>query len=68
MSLDKFFGTEPEERCSNPKCRKILGKKNPKYTLTIKGEKSPYCRDCATHLMPKPKPKEPEEEPPGDNT
>lgn len=45
-----------EERCSNPKCRKILGPTVIKYTLRVKGEKKPYCRECARAIMPKPKP------------
>ena len=49
-----------EERCS--KCRKILGVKEPKYTIRIKGKEAPYCRECARAILPKPKPKETSEE------
>ena len=49
-------GIHVEERCSNPKCRKILGAKEPKYTLRFKGKEEPYCRECARAILPKPKP------------
>jgi len=53
-TLDAFFGPTIvkkldngifiEERCSNPKCRKILGAKEPKYTIRLKDkEKAPRC-------------------------
>jgi len=40
-----------EERCSNPKCRKILSVKVPKYTLRSKGREQPYCPDCAKQIL-----------------
>lgn len=54
-------GIYVEERCSNPKCRKILGAKEPKYTIRFKGKEAPYCRECAKAILPKPKPQETEE-------
>ena len=63
MSLDQFLGpaiVKPkqvdigvyvEERCSNAHCRKILGSKEPKYELSIKGIKKPYCRACAKKIL-----------------
>jgi len=55
-SLDRFLpptavkpkqdtGIFVEERCANPRCRKIL--KGVKYHLTIKGITAPYCQECA---------------------
>jgi hypothetical protein len=55
-SLDQFFGTTAvEQRCSNPKCRKILGGKEAIYTLRTKNQDSslPYCGECARALLPK---------------
>jgi hypothetical protein len=54
-TLDSFFGAKPkqvlvEERCSNSRCRKLLGK-GPKYTLTIKGEEKLYCQTCAKKIL-----------------
>jgi len=40
-----------EERCSNPRCRKILGVKEPKYVLRIRGKEAPYCRACAKVIL-----------------
>lgn len=71
MSLDDFLppvavkpkqtkGIYIEQKCSD--CGKVLGVENPEYDLKIKGEVKPYCRDCALKRMPKPKPKETEEE------
>ena len=40
-------GVYVEERCSNTKCRKILGAKEPKYEIRVKGKVTPYCRECA---------------------
>lgn len=62
VSLDKFLpptltkskkdsGIFIQERCSNPKCRKILGSKVVKYTLRIKGEDKPYCSNCAKQII-----------------
>jgi len=58
-TLDAFLQPHHvEERCSNPKCRKILGAKEPKYTIRFKGkegkEAPPYCRECARAILPKP--------------
>jgi len=50
-----------EERCSNPKCGKILGLKEPKYTIRSKGKEAVYCRDCAKAILPKPPKPETEE-------
>lgn len=69
-TLDAFFGPQIvktkqdpgiyiQEKCSD--CGQILGSKNPLYTLLIKGEKKPYCRECAIKRLPKPK-KESQEE------
>jgi len=66
-TLDAFLGPEivrpkqdpgiyVQEKCSD--CGQLLGSKNPLYTLLIKGEKKPYCRECAIKRLPKPKPKE----------
>lgn len=65
MALDTFFQTpkpKETERCSNPKCRKILGVKEPKYTITIKDKTTTFCRECAREHLPKPKPQKPMEE------
>lgn len=63
MSLDKFIqAPPPAERCSNPLCRKILGVKEPKHTLIVKGEKRLFCRECYRSHLPKPKPQEAREE------
>ena len=59
VSLEKFFQTPPlAERCSNPKCRKVLSKQA-KYTLKVKGEELVFCRECARPHLPKPKSQEP---------
>lgn len=55
-------GIYVEERCSNSNCRKILGVKEPKYTIRAKGKEEPYCRECARAILPKPKPEEASEE------
>ena len=55
-------GIYVEERCSNPKCRKILGAKEPKYEIRVKGKVTPYCRECARAILPKPKKTEEESE------
>lgn len=60
MTLDTFFqAPKPKEteRCSNPKCGKILGVKEPKYTLTIKGKATAFCRECARKHLPEPRPR-----------
>jgi len=61
-SLDQFFPptvVKPkqdsqlfvEERCANPKCRKILKILAIKYTLTIKGKTGTYCQACAKKIL-----------------
>jgi len=61
-TLDRFFpptavkpkqdsGVFVQERCSNPKCRKILGPKVAKYVIRIKGKEQPYCQDCAKKIL-----------------
>jgi len=61
-TLDKFFpptvvkakqdsGVFVQERCSNPRCRKILGAKEAKYVLRIKGKEAPYCSACAKKIL-----------------
>ena len=60
MSLDKFLGTKPEERCSNPKCRKIIRKTDTKYELTVKDKKGVYCQPCGSAILG---PREDREEP-----
>ena len=61
-TLDAFLQPHHvEERCSNPHCRKILGAKEPKYTIRVKDKETSYCRECARAILPKPKPKESEE-------
>jgi len=58
MSLDNWLdptvvkpksdtGITVEERCSNPKCRKILKPPTIIYRLRIKGKIEPYCQECA---------------------
>jgi DNA-directed RNA polymerase subunit RPC12/RpoP len=65
LTLDKYlppYETKPkpsavsvEETCT--KCGKPISP--PKYTLKIKGEEKPYCRDCAKKIL---KPQENSEE------
>jgi len=60
-TLDSFFPgphavpksteVEPRDRCSNPKCRRELSPKEPKYTLRIKGKESVYCQPCAKAIL-----------------
>lgn len=61
-TLDKFLppsmakpkqdtGVFVEERCANPKCRKILKITDIKYTLAVKGEKKTYCQICAKKIL-----------------
>jgi len=61
-SLDRFLpptavkpkqdsGIFVEERCSNPHCRKILGSKEAKYVLRIKGKEGVYCQTCAKKIL-----------------
>lgn len=61
-TLDKFFPPsmakpkqDPavfvEERCANPKCRKILKITDIKYTLKIKGKEATYCQPCAKKIL-----------------
>ncbi len=63
-TLDAFIGPQivkpkqdpgiyVQEKCSD--CGKCLGRTEPQYTLKIKGEVKPYCRDCARKRLPKPK-------------
>jgi len=40
-----------EERCANPKCRKILKITDVKYTLKIKGKEATYCQACAKKIL-----------------
>ena len=49
-----------QEKCSD--CGQVLDPTNPQYTLKIKGETKPYCRECAKKRLPKPKPKPQESE------
>ena len=54
-TLDRFFGAKPqqvlvEERCSDPRCRKLLGK-DPKYTLRFRGKEAVYCQACAKKIL-----------------
>jgi len=63
QTLDKFLPPhtvkrEPE-KCSNPRCRKPLSPKEPKYTLRIKGKENAYCQTCAKAIL---KPQEKTEE------
>jgi hypothetical protein len=54
MSLDTFFGAKPpipQERCSDPDCRKPLGKTQ--FKLTVKGQEKKYCRECYKKRLPK---------------
>ena len=52
-------GVYIQQKCSD--CGKLLGAE-PWTALRIKGEVKPYCRECARKHLPKPKPKETEEE------
>lgn len=52
--LDAFLGTskpKPENRCANPKCRKVLTTKDTTYTLTRKGKTETYCQPCAKLIL-----------------
>jgi len=40
-----------QERCANPKCRKILKVTDPKYTLRIKSKNAVYCSACAKKIL-----------------
>jgi hypothetical protein len=51
-----------EEECSNPRCRKKLGIREPKYVLRIGAKRKPYCRDYARALMGPPETQKSEEE------
>jgi hypothetical protein len=61
-TLDQFFppsevkpkqdlGVFVEERCANPKCRKVLRVTDIKYTLRIKGKEAVYCQPCAKQIL-----------------
>jgi len=56
-TLDQFLSPSeskprlPEERCANPKCRKILKITDIKYTLRVKGKEGVYCRTCAKEIL-----------------
>ena len=61
-TLDQFFGptvVKPnqksevyvEERCANPKCRKILKIPDIKYTITVKSKTGTYCQPCAKKIL-----------------
>lgn len=60
-NLDRFFPPSvlkpkssqvfTEERCANPKCRKILKIIDVKYTLRIKGKEAVYCQHCAKTIL-----------------
>lgn len=63
MGLDRYLPknsqhTIVEERCSNPKCRKVIS--DVKYTLTVKGKTGIYCQSCAKKVL---SPRENNEEP-----
>lgn len=47
-----------EERCANPRCRKLL-KNEIKYTLRKKGKEETYCQACAKAIL---RPEEEKEE------
>jgi hypothetical protein len=54
VSLDRFLEKNSqhagvEERCSNPKCRRVL--KDIKYTLTVRGKEGVYCQLCAKQIL-----------------
>jgi hypothetical protein len=55
MSLDNFLPKQPpkpvEQRCDNPKCRKVLGINVVKYELERKGKKQTLCQTCAKALL-----------------
>lgn len=45
-----------QERCSNPKCGKLIPLNEPTYTLRIKGVEKVFCADCAREKLGKGKP------------
>jgi len=55
--LDAFFstGAKPkptvEERCANPRCRKIIKSPTMKFQITRKGETKTYCQQCYKAIM-----------------
>jgi len=60
MSLDKWLPQQPKQeakpavegdKCSNPKCGKILSPKEPKYILRRKGKENTYCQACAKAIL-----------------
>lgn len=55
MSLDTFLPKQApkpvEQRCDNPKCRRILGPSVVKYELTRNGKKTTYCQPCAKAIL-----------------
>jgi len=44
-------GVFVQERCANPKCRRILKITDVKYTLIVKGKKAVYCQPCAKKIL-----------------